>query len=85
MQKVEFSEKFRDLITVFNSGLRRSHHQAYECIELDAEAQGLASCNPTEKASVGFTYEFRIETNEEGKGDMVLQCSEDQDWCTEVL
>lgn len=60
----------------------RSHHQAYECIQLDAEAQGLASCNPTEKASIGFTYEFRIETNEEGKGDMVLQCSEDQDWCT---
>lgn len=49
---------------------------------LDAEAQGISNCNPTEKAEAGFTYEFRIETDQDGKGDMVLQCSDDQDWCT---
>lgn len=55
------------------------HHQAYECIEIDAEMRGEV-CDPTETSQEGFRFKMELSFHE-GRGGMNLQCDQTQSWC----
>jgi len=55
------------------------HHQAYECIEIDAEERGEV-CDPTETSAEGFRFKMEL-SFDQGRGGMNLQCDQNQSWC----
>lgn len=55
------------------------HHQAYECISIDAAERGEV-CDPTAVSAEGFKFKMEL-SFDNGRGGMNLQCDQNQSWC----
>jgi len=65
----------------------KSHTQAYECMEIDADADRNGEiCNPDSVQKEGYKFSFNIVHNAETDGsyDMRVSCdTNSQDWCSQ--
>lgn len=63
----------------------QAHHQAYECIKIDAELNGEPECDPQNETQEGYFIDVRVDlSNPHSQApEYVLECAspEQQSWC----